>query len=48
MQPMESAVIAKLVMAGLVPAIRLSCGNFVKAWMPGTSPDMTKKLEHRR
>jgi hypothetical protein len=37
------------VMAGLVPAIHVfDCCASVKAWMPGTSPGMTKREVVRR
>jgi hypothetical protein len=34
-----------LVMAGLVPAIRVSFLRTSKAWMPGTRPGMTFSLK---
>ena len=33
-------------MAGLVPAIHVFLDAAPKTWMPGTSPGMTKSLEH--
>src|SRR5260370_41758155 len=44
MQPVESAIIMKLVMPGLVPGIHVLTGVAArKTWMAGTSPAMTKK-----
>ena len=49
MQPVGSALIAKLVMPGLVPGIHVLTNVAArKAWMAGTSPAMTKGGERLR